>query len=91
MTLRDGERLAFTSLFLFLGAAPCTEWLGDSVARDEKGFILTGPDAGSDALLETSVPGSTRRATCARDRSSAARRRSARARWSCFVHERIAA
>jgi thioredoxin reductase (NADPH) len=57
VTMRDGERLPFSFLFLFLGAAPCTDWLGDSVARDDKGFILTGPDAGADGLLETSVPG----------------------------------
>jgi thioredoxin reductase (NADPH) len=56
VTLTDGERLPFSFLFLFLGASPCTEWLGDVVARDEKGFILTGPDAGADGLLETSVP-----------------------------------
>ena len=36
---------------------PCTEWLGDVVARDDKGFILTGAAAGADALLETSLPG----------------------------------
>jgi thioredoxin reductase (NADPH) len=57
VTLADGERLAFNFLFLFLGAAPCTDWLGDAVARDPNGFILTGADAGSDLLLETSVPG----------------------------------
>ncbi|HEY5318376.1 MAG TPA: FAD-dependent oxidoreductase [Solirubrobacteraceae bacterium] len=57
VTLRDGERLPFSFLFLFLGAAPCTDWLGDVVARDEKGFILTGVDAGATGLLETSVPG----------------------------------
>ena len=48
VTLRDGERLSFSLLFLFLGAAPCTDWLGDVVARDEKGFVLTGADAGAD-------------------------------------------
>jgi thioredoxin reductase (NADPH) len=57
ITLRDGERLPFSFLFLFLGAAPCTDWLDDVVARDEKGFVLTGTDAGIDGLLETSVPG----------------------------------
>jgi thioredoxin reductase (NADPH) len=57
VTLRDGERLPFSFLFLFLGAAPCTEWLNDVVARDEKGFVLTGADAGAEGLLETSVPG----------------------------------
>ncbi len=57
VTLRDGERLPFSFLFLFLGAAPCTDWLNDVVARDEKGFVLTGADAGAQGLLETSVPG----------------------------------
>jgi thioredoxin reductase (NADPH) len=57
VTLRDRERLPFSFLFLFLGAAPCTDWLGDVVARDEKGFVLTGSDAGVEGLLETSVPG----------------------------------
>jgi thioredoxin reductase (NADPH) len=57
VTLRDGERLSFSSLFLFLGAAPCTDWLGDVVERDDKGFVLTGADVGADGLLETSVPG----------------------------------
>ena len=57
MTLTDGTELPLSFLFLFLGAAPCTEWLGDAVARDEHGFILTGPDADAEGLLETSVPG----------------------------------
>jgi thioredoxin reductase (NADPH) len=57
VTLRDGERMPFSFLFLFLGAAPCTDWLGDVVARDDKGFVLTGAEAGADGLLETSVPG----------------------------------
>ncbi len=57
VTLADDTRLPFSFLFLFLGAAPCTDWLGDVVARDEKGFILTGTDAGAAGLLETSVPG----------------------------------
>jgi thioredoxin reductase (NADPH) len=57
VTLTDGAELPLAFLFLFLGASPCTEWLGDTVARDAKGFVLTGPDAGADGLLETSVPG----------------------------------
>jgi thioredoxin reductase (NADPH) len=57
VTLKSGERLRFSYLFLFLGALPCTEWLDDAVERDEKGFILTGSAAGGDKLLETSVPG----------------------------------
>jgi thioredoxin reductase (NADPH) len=57
VTLTDGTRLPFSFLFFFLGALPCTEWLGDTVARDADGFILTGHAAGSANLLETSVPG----------------------------------
>ena len=55
-------------LFVFIGAAPRTTWLGDTVARDGRGFVLTGPElpAGPDTgwplergpyALETSVPG----------------------------------
>ncbi|GAB5520808.1 MAG: FAD-dependent oxidoreductase [Rhodothermales bacterium] len=55
-------------LFVFIGAAPRTDWLGDVVRRDDKGFILTGTDLGKTDLphwpferapfmLETSVPG----------------------------------
>jgi thioredoxin reductase (NADPH) len=57
VTLSDGEELPFSFLFLFLGATPCTDWLGEAIARDAKGFILTGAEAGADGLLETSVPG----------------------------------
>jgi thioredoxin reductase (NADPH) len=57
VTLKSGERLAFSFLFLFLGALPCTDWLDDVVARDDKGFILTGAAAGADTMLETSLPG----------------------------------
>ena len=54
------------ALFVLIGAQPRTQWLGDSVARDRRGFILTGPDLpagtrwppGRPPLpLETSLPG----------------------------------
>jgi thioredoxin reductase (NADPH) len=57
VTLTDGSTLALSFLFLFLGASPCTDWLGDVVVRDSDGFVLTGRDAGAEGLLETSVPG----------------------------------
>jgi thioredoxin reductase (NADPH) len=92
VTLRDGTRLSLSFLFLFLGASPCTAWLGDAVARDEHGFVLTGADAGAAGLLETSVAGvfaagdvragSTKRvATAVGDGAMAVR----------FVHERLLA
>ena len=57
VTLTNGEELPFSFLFLFLGATPCTDWLGEAIARDAKGFVLTGVEADADGLLETSVPG----------------------------------
>src|SRR4029079_9504909 len=57
VTLTSGERLAFSFLFLFLGALPCSEWLDRAVERDDHGFVLTGSAAGAANLLETSVPG----------------------------------
>jgi thioredoxin reductase (NADPH) len=57
VTLKDGERLPLGFLFLFLGAAPCTEWLRGEVDTDEHGFVLTGPAAGAERFLETNVPG----------------------------------
>jgi thioredoxin reductase (NADPH) len=52
--------------FVFIGAAPRTDWLDGVVARDERGFILAGLDVGHEHgwplqrdpyVLETSVPG----------------------------------
>ena len=33
-----------TTMFVFVGAMPRTEWLGSSVMRDTRGFVLTGRD-----------------------------------------------
>ena len=57
-------------LFVFIGAAPRTDWLDGVVIRDERGFVLSGPDLAVDGAappgwnldrlpfhLETSVPG----------------------------------
>jgi len=57
VTLKTGEHLPFSFLFLFLGALPCTEWLDDTVGRDDHGFVLTGAAADADRLLETTLPG----------------------------------
>ena len=57
VTLNSGERLPISFLFLFLGALPCTEWLDGTLTRDEHGFVVTGANAGGEALLETSLPG----------------------------------
>jgi len=49
ITVCDGKNGVSTTvdcgyLFVFIGAEPRTDWLGDTVARDERGFIYTGPD-----------------------------------------------
>ena len=55
-------------LFLFIGAEPLTDWLDGVVVRDARGFVVAGPDLGTDRPprweldrmpyhLETSVPG----------------------------------
>ncbi|GAB1693350.1 FAD-dependent oxidoreductase [Krasilnikovia sp. M28-CT-15] len=49
ITICDGKTSLRTtvecgSLFIFIGAEPRTDWLGDIVARDERGFVYTGPD-----------------------------------------------
>lgn len=56
------RRLEARALFVFIGAEPHTGWLGDRLALDDRGFILTGADAVRDDgrqpfLLETSLPG----------------------------------
>jgi len=45
--LSDGKELPLSTLFLFLGASPCTEWLDGAVMRDDDGFVLTGAPAGA--------------------------------------------
>ena len=64
------NRMPANSMFIMIGAAPNTKWLSDIVERDERGFILSGPDLMRDGkrpkgwqvdrdpgLLETNVPG----------------------------------
>jgi thioredoxin reductase (NADPH) len=53
----ERRTLEVRDLFVFIGADPHTEWLDGHVALDDKGFVLTGPDAGADLVLETSLPG----------------------------------
>jgi thioredoxin reductase (NADPH) len=38
------EEVPAAFLFVFIGAAPCTDWLDGVIDRDPKGFVVTGPD-----------------------------------------------
>jgi len=75
LTLRDSvtgrtEKVSAQWLFIFIGAAPLTDWLDGVVVRDARGFVVAGPDLTVDGQrpsgweldrlpyhLETSVPG----------------------------------
>jgi len=69
-TSGETQKVSTNHLFVFIGAAPRTDWLADVLLRDEKGFLLTGPDLMPDGkrpsgwpvdrdpwLLEGCVPG----------------------------------
>jgi thioredoxin reductase (NADPH) len=69
-TTNDTQKVPTNSLFIFIGAAPRTDWLAGVIDREEKGFLLTGSDLMRDGkppkgwplerdpwLLEASVPG----------------------------------
>jgi thioredoxin reductase (NADPH) len=64
------ERVPASAMFIFIGALPRTDWLAGVIERDDRGFILTGPDLIREGqrpkgwtldrdpyLLETNVPG----------------------------------
>jgi thioredoxin reductase (NADPH) len=66
----EREEVEASHLFVFIGAAPLTEWLPEQVQRDRAGFVLTGDDLTRGGrrppgwspqrepyLLESSVPG----------------------------------
>ncbi len=69
-TSGETQKVATSHLFVFIGAAPRTDWLADVLLRDDKGFLLTGPDLMPDGkrpkgwpldrdpwLLEACIPG----------------------------------
>jgi len=64
----ESETVKTGWVFVFIGAAPLTDWLNGVVQRDARGFVVAGPDLGSERPrgwsldrapyhLETSVPG----------------------------------
>jgi thioredoxin reductase (NADPH) len=64
------ERVPASAMFIYIGALPRTDWLDGTVVRDERGFVLAGPDLLKNGkrpsgwnldrdpfLLESSMPG----------------------------------
>jgi thioredoxin reductase (NADPH) len=61
------ERIDVNAIFVFIGAEPGATWLPDTIARDDKGYLLCGPDAQATGrwpladraptALETTLPG----------------------------------
>lgn len=69
-TTQEEKEHEARAIFIFIGARPYTEWTGDHILKDKKGFLLTGRDVldsmngksnwtsnKAPYLLETSVPG----------------------------------
>lgn len=61
ITVRDNETGAqfqkpCAGLFLLLGAHPSCDWLPDEIARDTKGFVLTGREVPMDAWIDNCPP-----------------------------------
>ena len=63
---KESQEVEVAGVFIFIGATPCTDWLPDNIATDDKGFIKTGTQLTdedkqsynrSPFLLETSQPG----------------------------------
>jgi thioredoxin reductase (NADPH) len=70
LTTNEQSTIPASALFIFIGAVPHTDWLGETVERDERGFIVSGADLMREGkrprgwnldrdpfLLETNVPG----------------------------------
>jgi thioredoxin reductase (NADPH) len=61
----EPETVPAAALFLMIGAQPHTEWLPETICRDERGYLLTGSDLPEghwpverpQLMLETSLPG----------------------------------
>ena len=63
---RTASSSCLSAAFIFIGQQPHTAWLDGVVARDERGYVLTGPSVGREQgwaldrppfLLESSLPG----------------------------------
>lgn len=60
LTLRgpDGDtQIGTNGLFIMIGAAPNTDWLRGHAKLDERGFVITGDEAGGRSQFETSTHG----------------------------------
>lgn len=70
MDTGDAEKRPAGALLIFIGARPYTDWTGEGIVKNDRGFVITGKDLGRQEdfkkvwkqqrepfLLETSVPG----------------------------------
>jgi len=63
-TTGEAQERAVSGLFVMIGATPRTDWLPPDIARDERGYVLTGADGPEDGQaehprlpFETTMPG----------------------------------
>ncbi len=67
---KETQTIEASAMFVFIGAKPYTDWLGDKIIKDDKGFVITGRDLLTNdtykrawklerepMMLETCVPG----------------------------------
>ncbi|CAN5418153.1 FAD-dependent oxidoreductase [soil metagenome] len=70
ITTKEDETIEASAMFVFIGAKPYTDWLGDKIIKDDKGYVITGRDLlnidnfkrswkleREPMMLETCVPG----------------------------------
>jgi thioredoxin reductase (NADPH) len=50
------ETIKGNTIFIFIGAFPHTDWLGDQIARDSNGFIMTGARIRSNEKFKSKLP-----------------------------------
>ncbi len=71
----ETQKVQTGHLFVFIGAAPRTDWLSGVLLREEKGFILTGPDLMPDGQAAQGLAARSRSVAAGSVRARSVRRR----------------